>query len=1120
MNNTNHNEITHETLKTKYKYVISYNTNHTTTKQMFFKGVGCTDDRLNKIINKGGSIFEYIGLNSIVKPYIDYDYIESDVSDFKTTRLNILKQVVNIFIDTCNIKLSCDLTINNITILDGCREIDGKYKFSFHITTKDNTHCFKTQKDAKQLHYLMKEIEEEQNGIVSICSNNKIDKGVYGKTQHLRTINGSKNINDKTKLTPIDVNGNVLNLNDVVFSDYMVNYTDDDYKLIVNTHNSNSIKLCEPICEDGNVNTSILDTYNILDHKGVKFNTDYRNDIEPLLIKKGIKKPNFQYAKEYNGVCNYYYTYENNTKCIYGNEHSRNNRDNPTLFVYEMYGVLFCGCFGGKCQNKKRIILGSVLIKSPLECSKYAIQVNEPKLTMKTENKTNKVIDVMNDFIHNNNKKVVCIKSRCGTGKTHTTCEYIRKYIDDVNNDARIIMISTRQSYARSMCHDMKYKHNLTITNYLDWKEEHDGNIEGLKDEPRICISLESLHYVIKDWKPYDIVIFDESESICRHIFSTTIDDGELRTYGLLQDIVKYSKKVFVLDADLSDASMRLVYKVGKEGNNEKFSTDKFTLINNTYSKNKRKYTITQDVNSWMLDIKGHILTGKKLFIVVLSKKKAMNLYGEIEEIVKMFHDLNGTKYTNDDVKLITGGMGYEDKKNMKNVNTDWLKCRVVITNSATGAGIDFSMKGHFDYIMARLGMNEYCCGISTPAELLQICHRVRHPNNNTISILSDNKMRIPYTFEYKKDTNNNITHTSLKETKGSSFIYTINNAKKYIDCVKQTIIKEEILKSVYNIDTGNIEQVQMDKDEDFTYLQYYEHLNTRLNNGANNYLLVLQTLIQRHGDVCTIEPFKFKQQRTKKDKTKNIYNDTKFNGETIESIHKKKNKTAKDQILYDKYVRLKKELNIDETHIDDDLLDIHNIFDSSNHKSMYYNAKMVHMEKEKQIKTRETKPTNKYDGIKAKIQQNKLNVYRRIIHYSKYDYTNDFVLTADQYNNMLSKIHLSDEEHKSINFRTNMDLSSQVSKVLENFGISIKVSKYTRIKNPDKESKKKRVNTPKEYTMNPKKEVYELLHIGLKQKSKNNYEGYDHEFTNGNFIKAVMTYDKYNYLTKPKKMF
>lgn len=1064
MKSTTTTNTRHERLKKEYKYVISHNTS-TTQTDFYFKGTGYNDDTINNVLEAGGSIFEYIGLNSKVKPYIDYEDYDYETNDYKkcmtTKRPAILKEIIKIFIECCKSKLHFKLNIDDIVILDGSRPVnhDNKkcFKYSFHITTRNNNNVFNTQGEAKQLHFLMKETERELYGVLKYCVKKTIDPSVYKKTQHMRTINGFKTKYDTYKLLPIDVNGNKLN--NVVYTDYLINCPYEDYKLIVSNKEpkSEAVKECGFINDDKNIHTTITDETEIKEHNGEKFYIDYKLDITNLLKKKGIIQPIFKKCKVYNKVNNYYYTYGKNTGCIYGNNtHSRNERNNPMLYTYECHGVVYCGCFGSECMKRKKVILGSLLVKSPLEDSNYAEQVNEPKLTL---NKNNKVNELMNDFINNDNKKVVCIKSRCGTGKTHTMCEYINKYITEIQPDARILMISTRQSYARAMCYDMKTKHNTHLINYLDYKEQ--GNhITEFKNEPRICISLESLHYVLKDWKPYDIIIFDESESICRHIFSTTIKGGELRTYGHLQDLINYSKKVFVLDADLSNASMRLMARVPRS---------QFTLINNTYNENHRHYNITQNEKEWMNDIKSNILINKRLFIVVLSKKKCIELHNELQLYVNHYNVMNGIKSTINDVKLITGGMGSIEKKNMMNVNDDWCKSKIVITNSATGAGIDFSKTLHFDYIYGRLGVNEYACGISTPAEFLQICHRVRNPINNTIKILSDSKMRLPYTF--------NTENNKLEKTKGNSFIYTIDNAKKYIDCIKDTVIKDEILKSIYNVDTGNIEQVLMDKDLDFSYLQYCEYLNTRLNNGLNNYLLVLKTLIERHGDVCTIEPFKYKQVRKKTDKLRNIYNDTKFEGESAESIYRKTEKTAKDVILFDKH-KMIKTLNIDTKYKDDDLLEVCKIFTNSTDLSIYKNVKRIHMTQEREIKERNKKENPYFDSILKKVQQNTANVYRRIIHYSKYDYTKDYTLDVKQFNEMYNKLHITEQEKLSISHRTALNPMKQVKTVLRKYGIII-TPKYKRTK-AGAGSDVKRVNELTHYILNVNEKIYNTLYLEI----------------------------------------
>jgi len=1091
-----------EKLKESYKYVLSKNT----SSSFFWNDLGFNDNNINKVLNqKGHTLFEYIGHNSIVKPYIDYeDYVSfNHINDckrlYEIERPLLLKKVVNIFMESCN-KLGCNLNICNVLCLDSSRRtiIDGKqyFKYSFHITTDNtNKHCFKTQADAKYIQIVMKNTEMDLYGIIEVCKGECVDSRVYKKTQRYRTINAIKNINEKVQYRFIPVNTDCCEIVVSDYTNYLVNFHESDYTLIdVSEFKSNdSYKLTGSIHTEGEVNVEPFRCGTTKTFEHSHFNIDYRDDIYNLLKLK-VKEPTFikcnLYEKQQREQ--YLFTYKKGSKCIYGNDHSRNNRNNPTLFTYERDGIVYCGCFGGECSKRRHIMIGNVLEKSPFEDPKNAIQVNERKLTLKPNNKVNQLF---NQFITDNNKKVLCVKSRCGTGKSHSMKDYINKYINEVNHDARIIMLSTRQSYTRSMCNDLAKE--LNIKSYLDYKEE--GNkIFNLNDEPRICTSLESLHFVLGDtFKPYDIVILDESESICRHIFSATIKKGALRTYYLIQSLIEYSKKVFVLDADLGNASLRLMRKV---------ESSKFININNTYNENKRQYYFSKDESNWIDEIKTHIINGKNLFIVDLSATKANDLY----DILCDWFDV--WDFDKALIKLITSNIGDIDKKQLGQVNDDWLKCQVVITTSVVGAGVDFNPKDennepikHFDYIYGRLGLGHANQGLSPPTEFLQICHRVRRPKNNIVNVMVDSKMRLPHSYVFNKVKDGN-RHTHIyvdKPYKG--FIHTIHNSKKYIDKVQETIIKSEIMKSDFNINDGTVSFEKEDKDIDFSYLQYYEYLNTTLNNDANNYLLVMKKLLERHGDDCIIDPVEHKQKRKKKDKTKCRLNDVKFENETAQSIYEKKVKTAKDNALLDK-ASVIKTLNIDNKFKDDDLKTHTQFFESSSKLSMYKNAKRIHMTNEQAIKERNKKINPTFDRLIDKVRENTGNVYKRIIKYSKYDYSDDFKISLKDFEEMYNKLHITPEEKVSIS-RKPLDPKTRVLNVLKKYGLKM-TNDCKRMKVEGSENK--RDNVLLGYTITPNKEVYNMMYMELHKVQ----DGYNTPFMN-----ALLTYNTYDDLIfKPVK--
>jgi len=1048
-----------EILKSGYKYVLCRNTN---TDNFFFMYEGYNDKHTYiNVLNKGGSNFEYIGLDSTVKPYIDFDKdVPPNTKNKEQYKKDLLKRLIDIFVVCCNVNFNMDLTRDEIVILDGSRHMNKKgkdiYKYSFHLTTKNNKYVFNGQTQAKIMIKLMLQAEKDLYNDIIICHDNQVDGSVYGRTQRMRTIYGTKyNNKGSVGLVPVDSECNKITpLNPLV---YLVKYYEDDYiyidvsnieetKEIYDSNDETQALIYSTIkTQDANIHY----THNT--HANNKtLITDYRKDIETLLIKKGIDKPVYITHQEYQKHIIYKYCYDGDGVCIYGEHHDRNNRHNAPLYIYVNNGVVMCGCYGSKCTSKNNIKLGSILEKSPLDNKENALQCNEKRLTF---NINNDVCEVFNQFITDDTKKALLIKSRCGTGKTHSMYEYINKYLE-THKDARILMISTRQSYARAMCKNVKNgtrtMKSLNIINYLEYKENK-CNMNEFYKLPRVCISLESLHYIIKNWIPYDIIILDESESICRQLFSTTIKEGSIGIYFHLQKLINIEqcRKVFCLDADLSYPTLELINGIKKENT---------LMINNTYNDNKREYFLSQDEQAWITDIKSKIIQQKKVFIVCLSYEKAHELYETLKKVLIVSNDMKGIKQEHNDSMLITGQMGTVEKKQMGDVNKLWSNMGLVITTSATGAGVDFSNKNHFD--------NIYGCiysGLSPPIEFLQICHRVRHPNNNNIYVLCNSKMRLPeITYDLKRG----------EATKTKSFIYTVKNAKSHIDEIKKTVITSPILKSIWNNKKGCMTECYEEWDVHYSKLQYYEYVNNCLNNQASNYLLVLKLLIEQHGDTIIIDPVKTKQTRDKRDK-KNLLNEIKIKGLDCNELRLQQETTAEDRHIFQKN-KMKKKFRIDDKYIDDDINDICDVY--TKNINIYENTKYVHMyEETKQKESIKKENKQLYDTYNNKVKQNQINIYTRFIEHTKYDFTEGFKIDVKELHNIFNQLNITKSELKSVS-RTGESMTQNkiILTVLRNFGITLNTHRQRRIIDGE------RTSETTHYTMEPNKEIYECLYMEL----------------------------------------
>ncbi|MHC4335532.1 MAG: DEAD/DEAH box helicase, partial [Planctomycetota bacterium] len=759
-----------------HKYIIGLNT----TEKWSLKYESSNNKKIiNDILKLKQSHYEYIREGAKVKPYIDYDGITKENKNeylidsqrkllllSEDVRQETLSKLLNIFIDSLNI-LGCNVDLTNILILDGSRIIydtESKkryYKISFHLTTTHNKFVFENTKHCKDvLLPILKETEYNlyNNNCFTKGDKPPIDKAVYGKTQKFRTIFSFKNHSNGEKdyiLNPINNKCESITVKKPI--KYFVQYFKSDYIIIetplhlINNDMKQDNKHIEYKIKDNNNN-----------NKQLTLNLNYSADIQRRLINKGIKTATINISK--NGqYTNYNIMYNPNIdKCIYGNDHERVRRGASVCWAYIKSGCIYSRCFGAECKNKEPLKLGYVLENSPLENKQNCIQVNERFLTLDLNNKVNQECK---KFIENDSYKALCIKSGTGTGKTYLLNSYIPLYEKIIKKkykrDLRVLVISTRQSYARSVCNNSLKE--LNIINYLDYKEDKTRDYEKMGEVNKICVSIETLNHLLLTcrWKPYDVVILDESESISRHIFSETVKYGSYKAFQLLCKIIKRSKKVFVLDADLNKPSLRLINKIDKS---------QVLKINNTYINNKKEYYFSKNKKKFIQDIKDDLKNDKKLYIVVLS----------LTEAVFIEHELKATLTEHNKTLLpINSNSGGMTKRQLDNVNKHWIKYDIVITTSTTGAGVDFNPKDengqtykHFDKVY---GFIQACC--SPPTEFLQIIDRVRNPKSYKYNILIDSHINVPtdetfiYTYNQAEYITKQFKLTELTDTVSYSYL-------------------------------------------------------------------------------------------------------------------------------------------------------------------------------------------------------------------------------------------------------------------------------------------------------------------------------------------------------------
>lgn len=149
------------------------------------------------------------------------------------------------------------------------------------------------------------------------------------------------------------------------------------------------------------------------------------------------------------------------------------------------------------------------------------------------------------------------IKCDYGVGKTTRLCKEIKKGIRGEANAFGItpgdnIMMTT---FRTSLCD----KHVQDLSNE-GFKSYRDPTLKGVLNAQRMVVQLESLHKIHGD-KRFEVVIIDESESLVKHMDSSTMDT-RWESLVMLFSQIRFARVVIMADKDLGARSYNLLNRI------------------------------------------------------------------------------------------------------------------------------------------------------------------------------------------------------------------------------------------------------------------------------------------------------------------------------------------------------------------------------------------------------------------------------------------------------------------------------------------------------------------------------------------------------------------------------
>ena len=156
-------------------------------------------------------------------------------------------------------------------------------------------------------------------------------------------------------------------------------------------------------------------------------------------------------------------------------------------------------------------------------------------------------------------KKTLIVRSRYGSGKT----TYLQRFVKH-RNPERVFFITYRQTLARDIMNNFG---ELGFKNYLDSYDD-----PAVWNSKRLIVQIDSLMQVLNKndgfvidgkFKPYDMIILDESESLLDHIDGKTMEKKEIDIFNFFDAILRQCKNILMMDGDVSERSLSFAKNYG-----------------------------------------------------------------------------------------------------------------------------------------------------------------------------------------------------------------------------------------------------------------------------------------------------------------------------------------------------------------------------------------------------------------------------------------------------------------------------------------------------------------------------------------------------------------------------
>ena len=313
----------------------------------------------------------------------------------------------------------------------------------------------------------------------------------------------------------------------------------------------------------------------------------------------------------------------------------------------------------------------------------------------------------------------IVLKSHLKTGKTTQTLAAIK-----ANKWIRILVMSPRKTYSNFVLGDWAAQ-GVPFECYL--------NIDGtLADVPRLICQIESLHRIESDsmgFKPYDLVVMDESETILKQLDSETTHGRNMtKNSKAFEKIVRTAGRVIYADAFITMRSLKnceLLRNPAKTQyiiNNFCPFTRKAKELYSIVTRDDREVEVPATAD-FCKHISSDLAYGKRVCVVFTSRTKGQ---GFIDHFVKDVLKDHEWRFYN--------SMNNKDIGDLRNVEKAWAPLKLVAMTSTITIGVNYNINSRdspkYDPALDHLKFDRVylyaCAATSLPRDIAQALMRCR----------------------------------------------------------------------------------------------------------------------------------------------------------------------------------------------------------------------------------------------------------------------------------------------------------------------------------------------------------------------------------------------------------